>query len=843
MPNEAAARLKINHLLTSSGWRLLDEGDLRANVHVEAKSDAGFADYLLFDRLGFPLAVIEAKAPQKSPLVGKEQARAYAKDHHVRFAVLSNGDESYLWDIAHGNPEQLTTWPSPEALEALARVQVTSKTAFVDPYRARGLLAAEAVADDYIARTQDGRYDQHASWKDEHKRSAYIAELKLRFLRPYQIEALRAIQSAVASGKTGFLLEMATGTGKTLTSAALIKLFLRSGAAHRVLFLVDRLELEDQAQKAFVAHLARDYRSVIYKQHRSDWRQAHIVVTTVQSLMASDRYREEFRPSDFGLVISDEAHRSISGRAREVFDYFRGYKLGLTATPRDLLRGIWAKETGISEFELEKRVLFDTYRVFGCESGVPTYRFGLLDGVKGGYLVNPTVLDCRTDKTTQLLSEQGLAFEAKDEDGNDVAETFGKRDFERTYFSPETNQSFVATFLDHALTDPITHELGKSLIFCVSQSHAAKITNLLNQEASRRWPGRYQSDFALQVTSSVADAQAMTVRFSENTLGGKTKMVNDYTSSRVRICVTVGMMTTGYDCADLLNVVLMRPVFSPSEFIQMKGRGTRLHTYEWTEPKTRQRFAHKKTGFHLFDFFANYEFFEAEYDYDAVKPVPLSRAELGVHDDKFEVPKPLGSVIDDSPDALKATNWITIGVDGMKIDRLFWQDFSTQVTDDADIADAAARDDWDRVSSYIHERLLGGEGGASPIAETDTSDRGRSLDVIRTLLARRDGPALEALFAKLFGRSIQLPTKQDLLTQAFERFARMHPPRPEALDDVRFFFFSYVGEPRIRALIDEGRLAELNSTALTPDRLKRVPDWRGIVKALQTEVDWDRFGA
>jgi len=107
MANEAAARLKINHLLTTGGWRLLDEGDLRANVHVEAKSDVGFADYLLFDAQGFPVAVIEAKAPSKNPLVGKEQARGYAKDHHVRFVLLSNGDESYLWDIAQGDPEPI----------------------------------------------------------------------------------------------------------------------------------------------------------------------------------------------------------------------------------------------------------------------------------------------------------------------------------------------------------------------------------------------------------------------------------------------------------------------------------------------------------------------------------------------------------------------------------------------------------------------------------------------------------------------------------------------------------------------------------------------------------------
>ena len=131
---------------------------------------------------------------------------------------------------------------------------------------------------------------------------------------------------------------MATGTGKTLTAASVIKLFIRSGNARRVLFLVDRLELEDQAQKAFVALLSADFKSVIYKETRDEWRHAEIVVTTVQSLLFNNKYQRLFSQTDFDLVISDEAHRSIGGNARSVFDYFFGYKLGLTATPRDYLK-------------------------------------------------------------------------------------------------------------------------------------------------------------------------------------------------------------------------------------------------------------------------------------------------------------------------------------------------------------------------------------------------------------------------------------------------------------------------------------------------------------------------
>lgn len=274
-------------------------------------------------------------------------------------------------------------------------------------------MAELPVSADYLARSQMADYDERGGWKREDERAAFIKDNKLCFLRPYQLEAVAAVQRAAREGKTRFLLEMATGTGKTKTCAAIIKLLLESGAANRILFLVDRLELEIQARKAFAETLAKDAHAVIFKEKRNDWRKAEIVVSTVQPFLAQERYRDEFSPADFGLVISDEAHRSISGSARTVFEYFRGFKLGLTATPRDLLRGVWAQGDSIPmEFELETRAWLDTYRIFGCESGAPTYRYGLLDGVRGGYLVNPTVLDCRTEKTTKQLSEESLSSPA-----------------------------------------------------------------------------------------------------------------------------------------------------------------------------------------------------------------------------------------------------------------------------------------------------------------------------------------------------------------------------------------------------------------------------------------------
>ena len=132
---------------------------------------------------------------------------------------------------------------------------------------------------------------------------APVLAMSIRARAHNVLGAIHAMQRAVGDGKDRFLFEMATGTGKTLTAAAVIKLFLRSSNAKRVLFLVDRLELEDQAKKAFTAVLAADFKTVIYKENRGDWRHAEIVVTTVQSLLFNNKYQQIFSPTDFDLVI------------------------------------------------------------------------------------------------------------------------------------------------------------------------------------------------------------------------------------------------------------------------------------------------------------------------------------------------------------------------------------------------------------------------------------------------------------------------------------------------------------------------------------------------------------
>lgn len=842
---EATARVKINKLLEAAGWRFFPDGEASANIRLEPtvtiksaeldalgenfeKAQRGFVDFLLLDARGFPLIVLEAKAEDKDPLVGKEQARKYARSQNCRFVILSNGNLHYFWDLERGNPYVITAFPTPDSVAGYKQVS---------PSPAR--LIDEHVAGDYIVLTQRPNYQSEAGWKNEAERAAYVQANKLRFLRPYQLNAIHQLQAAVREGKDRFLFEMATGTGKTLTAAAVVKLFLRSGNARRVLFLVDRLELEDQARKAFSALLSADFHTVIYKENRDDWRHAEVVVTTVQSLLFNNKYQRLFSPTDFDLVISDEAHRSIGGNARAVFDYFIGYKLGLTATPRDYLRRFDASNSGSRDpREAERRLLLDTYRTFGCESSQPTFRYSLLDGVRDGYLVNPTVVDARTEVTTQLLSEQGFIVSFTDDNGEDQQEAYKQREFEKRFFSEATNQLFCKIFLENALRDPISAEVGKSIVFAVSQNHASKLTQIFNQMADRLFPGKYKSDFAVQVTSSVPDAQRFTISFANNNLLGSGNFIPAYKTSKARVCVTVGMMTTGYDCTDILNLGLFRPIFSPTDFIQIKGRGTRKHDFldQLFDDELRASVSESgKSGFKLFDFFANCEYFETEFNYDEVlKLPPLSP---GPRDDR-DAQGPLifgGTYEHAGGDILSTVREQTIGPEGMKIDRMFFERFGDTVRENPLIVAAVEAGQWDRVIEYVNREVF------------NKPEEYYSLERLRKAAAVDRRITVREILEKIFGLIPRFKSKDELLEEEFAKFIADHvPDPPSAIPAIKHFFKAYITSGRVRDVIDQRQFTDLATDPVFSTRdFRAVPErFRSLVpEYVKDYVSLNQFAA
>ena len=759
--------------------------------------------------------------------MGKEQARKYARSQNCRFVILSNGNLHYFWDLDRGNPYLVTSFPTPESVTDYNKVQP-------NPQR----LVDERVHEDYIVLTQRPNYASEAAWKNEAERPGFIKSNKLSLLRPYQLRAVHALQRAVRDGRDRFLFEMATGTGKTLVAAAVIKLFLRSGNASRVLFLVDRLELEEQARKVFSALLSADFQTVVYKERRDDWRSAEIVVTTVQSLLFNNKYQALFSPTDFDLVISDEAHRSIGGNARSVFDYFVGSKLGLTATPRDYLKGFNETRPATRDpRESERRLLMDTYRTFGCESGQPTFKYSLLDGVKDGYLINPTVVDARTKVTTELLSEQGFVVSFTDDEGEEQEEAYKQREFEKRFFSDATNQLFCKTFLENALRDPVSGEVGKSIVFAVSQNHASRLAQILNLMADVMFPGRYQSDFAVQVTSQISDAQRLTINYSNNNLLGWSNFLPSYRTSKARVCVTVGMMTTGYDCTDILNLGLFRPIFSPTDFIQIKGRGTRKHNFleQLLNPAVAERVDEPdKTAFKLFDFFANCEYFETEFNYDEVLELPVYR---DAHErEGSESPgSDAGSYEYLGRDILSTIKVEAVGSEGMKIDRMFFEKFEDTVRKDEVIAAAVEAGQWDRVIDYVNHEVF------------DRPEEYYTLEKLRRAAAVDRRITLREILEKVFGLIPRFKSRDEMLEEEFAKFVADYTPEEvEAIPAIKNYFKAYVTSDQIRHIIENRDYTGLaTNPVLSMQDLRAVPEkYRELVpEYVKDYVPLNQFAA
>jgi len=819
MPNskEAKARIKINKLLEESGWRFDDDKNGKANIQLEAgvkfneldedlanavTSDGrrGAIDFLLLDKDGRALVVVEAKKEAIDPLSAKEQARNYARNSSARFVILSNGNIHYFWDTKHGNPDTISRFPTQDSITQYEKYTPNPEE-----------LAQTPIDENYVIATQMPTFANDPAFQDENTKTEFLKNNNLKQLRPYQLQSIKALQESAKNDNQRFLFEMATGTGKTLISAAVIKLFLKSGNARRVLFLVDRLELEDQAKKAFVQYLGKDFKCMVYKENRDSWANASIVVSTIQTFLAGDRYKKEFSPTDFELVISDEAHRSIGGNSRAVFEYFVGYKLGLTATPKNYLRGFDAEGTD-SQREYERRLLIDTYKTFGCEPGNPTFSYDLEKGAEEGYLIKPTLVDARTEITTELLSEDGYAVHTLAESGETIDEIFNERHYERKIFNEETNIAMCKALIDNGLYDPIAKELGielfgKTIVFAVSQKHASRLTNILNKIAFKKWPEQYsESNFAMQVSSQVQSAQQMTINFANNRLGGQTNQLEGYDTSKTRVTVTVGMMTTGYDCQDLLNIALMRPVFSPTDFVQIKGRGTRKWTFEYNDYENDPILAQKEK-FKFFDFFATCEYFEEDFDYDEkIKLPPVHVTPPTDHggdghggDPPPEPPKgPIDLATSDELTTLSETPEGVI----MRIDR---EGFKRAVDEDV-LGNEKLKNMWQ--NGDIQE--------AEDFAKKEIFDKPKyflNLDKIKKIFGVDRRITVKEFLEVAFGDKDTFEMKDELLESEWAKFVDIYNVDQAHYQPAKNFFKAYIVDEEVRDIVKTRQLARFNHCA------------------------------
>lgn len=205
--------------------------------------------------------------------------------------------------------------------------------------------------------------------------------------RDYQLECIDKLCREISGGRRKLLVEMATGTGKTRTAAALIKRLFEANAITRVLFLVDRIPLAKQTEDAFAEHLP-GYPAYVLRAGRRFQDEKRITITTLQSMV---NLYADYSSGYFDLVISDECHRSIYGQWSGVLRHFDGLQIGLTATPC-----VQTRDDDSSDDE-DKAFARDTLRFF--EVDAPTFSYKLKDAIRDGHLVPYQIYKAQTVKT------------------------------------------------------------------------------------------------------------------------------------------------------------------------------------------------------------------------------------------------------------------------------------------------------------------------------------------------------------------------------------------------------------------------------------------------------------
>lgn len=370
MPTEADARMVIDQLLKDAGWIITD----KAQVSTEEPSADGRADYLLKNTRTQPLSVLEAKRFSHDPYSAKEQARDYAQSLAAPFVILSNGEQHYVWDYNDGDARPILGMPSRDDLQRRADLKIHRHGSLKDS------LAVKPIPDGFLFKGDEVE------------------------TRPYQRKCLEAADQALIAGRRRMLLEMATGTGKTLTIAMLMRRWFEAAVISRVLFLADRIELAKQAKETFDDYMRSWPAKLLYGGRRS--LEGQIVVGTLETI-AGQLGTGGFGHAYFDLVITDECHRSIYGKHTATLGHFDAIHIGLTATPnpRELHQ--------LSPFE--QRLIKSTYMFYDCwdsaaKKGKPTFTYRITDAIREKYLAPYRVYH----------AESELTYEGAEWEGDDI---------------------------------------------------------------------------------------------------------------------------------------------------------------------------------------------------------------------------------------------------------------------------------------------------------------------------------------------------------------------------------------------------------------------------------------
>lgn len=533
MANEAFARVKIDQLLRDTGWGLTDGISARFEYPLD---DGGRADYALFDRQGRALAVLEAKSTSVSLTAGEAQGRRYADLLDVPFIFLSNGEE--IWFCDKGQDAHFRKIETVFSQDDLAR-----RKAARDIRRS----PLDIPIDERIA-GGGGRLHQSA--------------------------CIEAVSREVVTGRRKMLVEMATGTGKTRTAAALIKRLFEANWATRALFVVDRNTLAIQAEDAFAEHLPHLPCYRVPRTGRRFQDEKRVTIVTLQTLV--NEY-EKYSSGYFDLIVIDECHRSIYGQWRRALDHFDGIKVGLTATP-------CVMQDAPDIDEEDRAAIRDTLRFF--EVSRPTYSYTMPEAIADGHLVPYEIYRAMTARTAATdgfsVARSDIDWAALDAPTRaEMDRLFADRDtiivdpsaLERKFTIPERNRAMAREFrevLENGYTAPNgirrAPDWGKTIVFAVTKRHAETLARMLDDVFADKKPSpttRY-ADF---VVSGMGP---------DDSVDGPAKIKRFKKEEFPQILVSVNMLDTGFDCPEVRNLVMARFTHSSILYQQMRGRGTRL---------------------------------------------------------------------------------------------------------------------------------------------------------------------------------------------------------------------------------------------------------------------------
>jgi len=541
---------RIDPVLREAGWGVVEGARVHRELICPGRITGGggranplSADYVLSYR-DRKLAVIEAKRAGLGHTDGVGQAKDYATRLRARFAYASNGIGWYAIDMTTGAEGDIALpFPSPQELWARC-------------------------------------FPEGNDWRDRFGAVPFETGGGKWQPRYYQHNAITAVLEAIAKSEQRILLTLATGTGKTSIAFQIAwKLFESSWNLSRdpvrrprILFLADRNILADQAYNAFSAFapdaLCRISPDEIRKQGRIP-KNASVFFTIFQTFMTgTDKDGEPqftfegYPPDFFDFIVIDECHR---GGARDesswrgILEYFApAVQLGMTATPK-------------------RDANTDTYRYFGD----PVYTYALKEGIGDGFLTPFKVRQMASTLDSYTYSDEDEVIGGEIDPDKEYTEA----DFNTKIIIDAREESRVHEFMDQI------DQRQKTLVFCATQDHAARVRNAINQIKDN--PDPHYCERVTADDGKLGEQHLREFQDNEKTLP--------------TILTTSHKLSTGVDARNVRNIVLLRPIRSMIEFKQIIGRGTR--TFDG------------KDFFIIYDFVKGYEHFnDPEWDGEPLPP-------------------------------------------------------------------------------------------------------------------------------------------------------------------------------------------------------------------------------